>query len=343
MIYFCNVIDFPINVGNRPLHGPPANIPITFELAVLLAGGSSFFGFFTLARLPQPYHPVFESEDFARAAVDAFFLSVELPPGGDADKAFADVQSRGRAVGRAGRRSPSDDARARTSSPLVSALSLLLGLAAVALRREHPRSDGRPPAEVDPLQGERLLRRRPVDARRRPRGPCRASGSRSNPRLTTGREPDGPMQPNGEPLPNYVATVPLPVSRKLLELGRKRFDITCATCHGPLGDGKSIVARADGAAPAAVAAAEVRRPSRPATSIEVITKGFGMMASYAAELTVEERWAVVAYLRALQLSQTHAGRRAAARRSAAAGGDAREHGRRRRPRAPAPTEHEEKR
>ncbi len=67
MIYFMNVIDLPINIGNRPPHSPPAYIPITFELAVLLAGGSSFFGFFTLARLPRPYHPVFESENFSRA------------------------------------------------------------------------------------------------------------------------------------------------------------------------------------------------------------------------------------------------------------------------------------
>src|SRR5580692_11376841 len=95
MIYFCNVIDFPINIGNRPMHSPPANIPITFELAVLLAGTSSFFGFFTLAGLPKPYHPVFESEDFARAAVDAYFLSIELPPEGDPEKTFADVQAVG--------------------------------------------------------------------------------------------------------------------------------------------------------------------------------------------------------------------------------------------------------
>ena len=95
LIYFCNVIDFPINVANRPMHSPPANIPITFELAVLLAGGSSFFGFFTLAKLPTPYHPVFESEDFARAAVDGYFLSIELPPDGDQDKAFATAQSAG--------------------------------------------------------------------------------------------------------------------------------------------------------------------------------------------------------------------------------------------------------
>jgi hypothetical protein len=95
LIYFCNVIDFPINVANRPAHGPPANIPITFELAVLLAGGSSFFGFFTLAGLPRPYHPVFESEEFRRASIDAFFLSVELPVGADADRAIADARAAG--------------------------------------------------------------------------------------------------------------------------------------------------------------------------------------------------------------------------------------------------------
>ena len=95
MIYFCNVYDFPINVANRPIHAPPANIPITFELAILLASGSSFCGFFTLARLTQPYHPVFESEDFARAAVDAYFLSIELPPEADPEKAFAAAQAAG--------------------------------------------------------------------------------------------------------------------------------------------------------------------------------------------------------------------------------------------------------
>ena len=62
---------------------------------MLLAGGSSFFGFFALAGLPRPYHPVFESEEFRRAAIDAFFLSVELPIGTDADRAIADVRAAG--------------------------------------------------------------------------------------------------------------------------------------------------------------------------------------------------------------------------------------------------------
>jgi mono/diheme cytochrome c family protein len=119
--------------------------------------------------------------------------------------------------------------------------------------------------------------------------------------VTTGREGDGPIQTNGEPLPVYAKTVPIPVTRKLLDLGRKRYDITCGTCHGPLGDGDSIVARQMALRPPP---SLHRYTAKPAGYIyEVATKGFGMMASYAAELTVEERWAVVAYIRALQLSQ----------------------------------------
>lgn len=95
MIYYMNVFDWPINIGNRPAHSPPANIPITFELAVLLAGSSSFFGFFMLAKLPLPYHPVFESAAFARSSIDAFFLSVEAPAGGDINQIAEDVRAAG--------------------------------------------------------------------------------------------------------------------------------------------------------------------------------------------------------------------------------------------------------
>lgn len=97
MIYFMNVVDFPINVANRPYHSPPANIPITFELAVLLGGCSAFFGLMALMRLPEPYHPVFEAESFWRASIDGFFLSIEVPKGqspqavADELKSFADV------------------------------------------------------------------------------------------------------------------------------------------------------------------------------------------------------------------------------------------------------------
>lgn len=95
MITFMNVVDFPINIGNRPMHGPPANIPITFELAVLFGGLSAFFGFFALARLPQPYHPVFEAESFRRASIDGFFVSIEVPQDTNPAGVAADVKALG--------------------------------------------------------------------------------------------------------------------------------------------------------------------------------------------------------------------------------------------------------
>jgi mono/diheme cytochrome c family protein len=122
--------------------------------------------------------------------------------------------------------------------------------------------------------------------------------------LTTGRLPDGPIQPNGEALPNYVTAIPLSLTPGLLALGRKRFDITCGTCHGPVGDGMSIVGTQMSLRPPPSLVTEkyIGKPS--GYLFEVATRGFGMMASYAAELSIEERWAVVAYLRALQLSQS---------------------------------------
>jgi len=118
---------------------------------------------------------------------------------------------------------------------------------------------------------------------------------------TTG--PTGQFASNGEELRHYVTKIPLPVTPELMALGRKRWDITCGTCHGPAGDGKSIVGTqmALRPPPSLVTATYIAKPV--GYVFEVATKGFGLMASYEAELTVEERWAVVAYLRALQKSQ----------------------------------------
>jgi mono/diheme cytochrome c family protein len=101
---------------------------------------------------------------------------------------------------------------------------------------------------------------------------------------------------------NFVTTFPVKVDEALLRLGQKRYNITCGTCHGPLGDGDSIVAKQMSlkAPPSLMTFAD-----RPVGYIfEVATFGHGLMASYAAELPIKERWAVVAYVRALQRSRT---------------------------------------
>ena len=123
-----------------------------------------------------------------------------------------------------------------------------------------------------------------------------------NPTLTTGISGyTGQWGQNGERIVRYASRIPVPVTPELLALGRKRYDITCATCHGPLGDGDSIVGSQMALRPPPSLHKYADRA--PGYIFEVATQGFGMMASYAAELSVEERWAVVAYIRALQISQ----------------------------------------
>ena len=98
----------------------------------------------------------------------------------------------------------------------------------------------------------------------------------------------------------FVGGVPLPITPELLAEGRGRFAIYCAVCHGAGGFGGSIVAANMGARrPPSLRTAELR--ARPAGYVfSVVTQGKGRMPSYAWALSVRQRWAVVAYLGALQ-------------------------------------------
>jgi len=75
--FFVHVIDYPLNVGGRPMFSLPAFVPVAFEMTILLAAFVAVFGMLFINGLPKPYHPVFNVERFALATREKFFLVIE--------------------------------------------------------------------------------------------------------------------------------------------------------------------------------------------------------------------------------------------------------------------------
>ncbi|WP_437719376.1 cytochrome c [Sorangium sp. So ce448] len=164
------------------------------------------------------------------------------------------------------------------------------------------------PGDADLLDLERMLRQRrfapyqPTDLfddgsvmRHPPAGAVPNDRVTGDPGLTQGF--------TGE---TYVARIPVPVTIELLQYGKERFEIHCAACHGIAGDGESEVART----------MTLRRPPSlvdprvqafpPGRIYRVIVEGYGLMRSYEAQVPLMERWAIVAYVKALGKSRATA-------------------------------------
>jgi mono/diheme cytochrome c family protein len=96
--------------------------------------------------------------------------------------------------------------------------------------------------------------------------------------------------------------MPFPVTPEVLSRGRERFDIYCAPCHSRLGDGNGMVVQRGFRAPPSYHTARLRNAPL-GYFFDVMTNGFGAMPEYASQIPVRDRWDIVAYIRALQLSQ----------------------------------------
>ncbi len=104
----------------------------------------------------------------------------------------------------------------------------------------------------------------------------------------------------------FVASFPFPITMEVMSRGRERYDIFCAPCHDRLGTGQGMVVKRGFTGP--VSFHDQRLKDAPAGVLyDVITRGLGRMSGYAAQIPVEDRWAIVAYIRALQTSHVTAG------------------------------------
>jgi cytochrome c len=100
----------------------------------------------------------------------------------------------------------------------------------------------------------------------------------------------------------FTDEFPFQVTRQVLERGRDRFAIYCTPCHGPTGTGNGMVVQRGFRPPPSFHSDQIRKQTA-GYWFDVMTNGFGAMPDYRAQVSPEDRWALAAYIRALQLSQ----------------------------------------
>lgn len=102
--------------------------------------------------------------------------------------------------------------------------------------------------------------------------------------------------------PNDVEKMPVEVTKELVNRGQERYNIYCIVCHGPVGAGNGMIVRRGYSQPPTYHDDRLRN-APDGHFYDVITNGWGKMNGYAAQIPVADRWAIVSYIRALQVSQ----------------------------------------
>jgi len=211
-----------------------------------------------------------------------------------------------RAVGRMQKVASSDQ---RAASARGSARGCLLLGACCLLFAAACRQDMQDQPKMKPFRSTTFFRdglswRQPVEGTV-PRGYLRTDSE-----FFTGKKKG--IQPSAQPtpaagsvtsaFPDDVETFPIPITEEVVTRGRQRYEIFCSVCHGLTGYGDGMIVRR-GFRRAASYHDDRLRQAPVGHFFDAITNGWGAMPSYAAQIPVQDRWAIVAYIRALQLSQ----------------------------------------
>jgi mono/diheme cytochrome c family protein len=312
--WWANSWEWPWIVSGKPFFSLPANIPITFEGTVLLSVFAAFFGMWGLNKLPQHWHPFFKKERFRRVTDDRFFIGIEA-----ADKVFQRGKSQA-LLEEAGALTVEtcyvsvEPSRWTVPRPvmgfiIVSSVAALVPFAMIAKARathsSEPRGhmlsdmDFQPKAQA---QNASVIFANGRASRVPPAGTVARGDLDLDDHYFRGLE-------DGE----WARAFPpdFDVSTRTMERGRQRFGIYCQPCHGAAGDGSGMVHRRTLSLGRNVRGwvqpsnlhqdTIVRQPH--GQLFNTITHGIRTMPSYASQISVEDRWAIVLYLRALQRSQ----------------------------------------
>lgn len=325
--WYCNAHAWTWNISGKPTWSIPANIPIAYELTILLSVFCSFFGMWALNRLPQVWHPLFRQDRFMRVTDDGFFLAIEAR-----DRRFDAVKTKELLEG-AGSIALEPvyldpDPRSRTMPKWITAFIVastafaLIPFAIAAKARNSFSSEPHYHIFPDMDFQPKFKSDQPADIfpdGRANRGDIQGTVARGwlEADDTYYRGLENGQWTTGFPKTNLDGT-PFAVDGKLLARGQQRFNIYCSPCHGYDGRGQGMIpervktlggvwqARNLVEAPTADGKGGVVVQMPNGQLFNTISNGFNTMQGYAAQIPAGDRWAIVAYVRALERAQNAA-------------------------------------
>ncbi len=305
---FTNGIDYPFLVSGKPLISVPAQIPVAFELTVLFAAFTTFFGMLVLNFLPEVFHPLFRAKRFPRMTADRFGIYIEAK-----DPLFNRQQAEllFTRLGATGVE-PVLSRTGRAPMPvMIHGVGLTLTLLALIppaliVKSRYSKSD-KPRIHI--IQDMDFQERYKTQSAHPllPRGAASMEPVAGT--IARGELNEDDHMYRGMAGDEFVRGFPMALTESVLNRGQRQFAIYCAPCHGLTGVGDGPIARrADRLAEGTWVAptsfhTELVLEQAEGQIFHTITNGVRTMKPYAAQIEVADRWAIVAYVRALQRSQ----------------------------------------
>jgi mono/diheme cytochrome c family protein len=310
MQWWMNAVDYPMVISGKPYFSLPANVPIIFELLVLLSAFAAFGSALVLNLLPRFWHWTLSSRRFARATTDGFFISIDA-----ADAKFEQraTQTLLESLGAKAVElclEPAEGQKIPSAFYWASAVVIVLATLPPLFIAKY-RAETKYLPRIHPIQDMDFQEKYKAQAA----SPLFADG-RAMRKPVPGVVSEGGLEADEHLYHGLIdgklaQTFPMPVTMSMMLRGRQRFGIFCATCHGLLGDGGNTGMTSIRAIkmqdPKWVLPLSLHKPEireQPAGQyFATITNGVRTMPSYGAQIPVEDRWAIILYIRALQLSQ----------------------------------------
>jgi mono/diheme cytochrome c family protein len=310
--WWTNAHDYAWIISGKPFWSIPANVPIMFELTVLLSAITTLVGMLMLNDMPHPSHPLDQVRRFARVTDDKFFLMIEA-----SDPKFDDVETRAllETTHPVAIEAVPEDRVTEEKMPtglvyglIIVAVASVVPFALAAKARYTKSSSPRIHLiqDMDSQPKYKAQRENSFFADNRATRPAiegtvAVGDSRDDDHFYKGKEGGAWSRT----FPSEVA-----LTEATMERGRQRFGIYCTPCHGQIGQGDGMVSkRADSlqqgtwVSPTNITQ-EYLRQMPVGQLFNSISNGIRTMPAYGPQIKTEDRWAIIMYVRALQRSRS---------------------------------------